>query len=49
VWHIAALPFTLNKYLKAKEKLWKFKYFNMQKYNLKEKPFKKKAKSFKIS
>jgi hypothetical protein len=30
-----ALPFTLKKYLKAKEEeLWKFKYFTMQKYNL---------------
>jgi hypothetical protein len=32
--HTVALPFTLKKYLKAKEKLWKFKYFTMQKYNL---------------
>jgi hypothetical protein len=24
-------------YLKAKEELWKFKYFNMQKYNLQKK------------
>jgi hypothetical protein len=29
-----ALPFTLKKYLKAKEKLWKLKYFTMLKYNL---------------
>jgi hypothetical protein len=30
-----ALPFTLKKYLKAKEEeLWKLKYFTMQKYNL---------------
>jgi hypothetical protein len=30
-----ALPFTLKKYLKAKEEeLWRFKYFTMQKYNL---------------
>jgi len=29
-----ALPFTFKKYLKAKEELWKFKYFTMQKYNL---------------
>jgi hypothetical protein len=28
-----ALPFTLKRYLKAKEELWKFKYFTMQKYN----------------
>jgi hypothetical protein len=49
-----ALPFTLKKYLKAKEKLWKLKYFTMQKYNnLQKNPlnfFKKKTKkSFKIS
>jgi len=24
----------IKKYLKAKEELWKFKYFTMQKYNL---------------
>jgi hypothetical protein len=29
--HTMALPFTLKKYLKAKEELWKLKYFNMQK------------------
>jgi hypothetical protein len=29
-----ALPFTFKKYLKAKEELWKLKYFTMQKYNL---------------
>jgi hypothetical protein len=29
-----ALPFTLKRYLKAKEELWKLKYFTMQKYNL---------------
>jgi hypothetical protein len=29
-----ALPFTLKKDLKAKEELWKLKYFSMQKYNL---------------
>jgi hypothetical protein len=29
-----ALPFTLKKDLKAKEELWKLKYFTMQKYNL---------------
>jgi hypothetical protein len=32
--HTMALPFTLKKYLNAKEELWKFKYFPMQKYNL---------------
>jgi hypothetical protein len=33
--HNVALPFTLKKqkkYLKAKEELWKIKYFTMQKY-----------------
>ncbi len=36
VCHTMALPFTffLKKYLKAKEELWKLKYFSMQKYNL---------------
>jgi hypothetical protein len=29
-----ALPFTLKKYLKAKEELWKLKYFTRPKYNL---------------
>jgi hypothetical protein len=33
--HTVALPFTLKKYLKAKEELWKLKYFTMHKYNLK--------------
>jgi hypothetical protein len=28
------LSFTLKKYLKAKEELWKLKYFTIQKYNL---------------
>jgi hypothetical protein len=33
--HIVALPFTIKSYLfKAKEELWKLKYFTMQKYNL---------------
>jgi len=31
VCHTVALPFTFKKYLKAKEQLWKFKYFTMQK------------------
>jgi hypothetical protein len=36
-----ALPFTLKKsYFRAKEELWEFKYFTMQKYNL---PKKKKS------
>jgi hypothetical protein len=29
-----AFPFTFKKNLNAKEELWKFKYFTMQKYNL---------------
>jgi hypothetical protein len=28
------LAIDINKYLKAKEELWKLKYFTMQKYNL---------------
>jgi len=28
-----ALPITQKKYFKAKEELWKLKYFTMQKYN----------------
>ncbi len=36
-----ALPFTLKKYLKAKEEeLCKLKYFTMQKYNLQKNPLK---------
>jgi hypothetical protein len=31
VCHTVALPFTLKMYLKAKEELWKLKYFTMQK------------------
>jgi uncharacterized C2H2 Zn-finger protein len=37
------------KYLKAKEELWKSKYFTMQKYNLQKKILLNKPKSFKIS
>jgi len=33
-----ALPFILKKYLMAKEELWKFKYFTMQKYNHQKNP-----------
>jgi hypothetical protein len=33
-----ALPFTLKCNLKAKEELWKLKYFTMQKYNLQKNP-----------
>jgi hypothetical protein len=35
-----ALPFTFLKNLKAKEELWKFKYFTMQKFNLQKNPVK---------
>jgi hypothetical protein len=45
------LPFTLKKYLKAKEEeeLWKLKYFTMQKYDKSsKKSSKKKPNSFKI-
>jgi hypothetical protein len=38
VCHTVALPFTIKKYLKAKEELWKFIYFTMQKYNLQKNP-----------
>jgi hypothetical protein len=34
VCHNVALPFYIQKLFKAKEELWKFKYFTMQKYNL---------------
>jgi hypothetical protein len=46
-----ASPFTLKTYLKAKEELWKFKYFTMQKYtkSSKKKSSKKKSESFEIS
>ncbi len=36
-----ALPFTLKKDVKAKEELWKLKYFTMQKSNLQINPLKK--------
>jgi hypothetical protein len=32
--HTTAWPFTLKKCVKAKEELWKLKYFTMQKYIL---------------
>jgi hypothetical protein len=44
--HIVLLSFTLKKYLKAKEELWKFKYFTMQKYNLQKKNPLKETKIF---
>ncbi len=38
---MAFLPFTLQSILKAKEELWKLKYFTMQKYiNLQKNPLK---------
>jgi hypothetical protein len=38
VCHTMALPFTLKKKkFRAKEELWEFKYFTMQKYNLPKK------------
>jgi hypothetical protein len=41
------LAIYIKKYLKAKEELWKLKYFTMQKYNF-QKILQKKPKSFKI-
>ncbi len=35
------LAIYIKNYLKEKEELWKFKYFTIQKYNLKKDPFKK--------
>jgi hypothetical protein len=35
-----ALPFTLKGIKKAKEELWKFKYFTRQKYNFQKNPLK---------
>jgi hypothetical protein len=32
------LAICIRKYLKAKEELWKLKYFTMQKYNLQKSP-----------
>jgi hypothetical protein len=34
------LALDIKKYLKAKEELWKLKYFTMQKYNLQKNPTK---------
>jgi hypothetical protein len=34
------LAISIKKYFKAKEELWKFKYFTMQKYNLQKNPLK---------
>jgi hypothetical protein len=41
------LAIYIEKYLKPKEELWKFKYFTMQKYNL-QRILQKKEKSFNI-
>ncbi len=38
------LAIYIKKYLKAKEELWKFKYFTMQKYNLIKNSLKKETK-----
>jgi hypothetical protein len=43
----SGLAIYIKKYLKAKEELWKLKYFTMQKYNL-QKILQEKPKSFKI-
>jgi len=34
VCHTMAFAIYIKKYFKAKEELWKYKYFTMQKYNL---------------
>jgi len=48
--HCGLVAIYIKKYLKAKEELWKLKYFSMQKYNLQNNPLnKKKPKSFKIT
>jgi hypothetical protein len=38
---VALLAIYIEKYLKAKEEIWKLKYFTMQKYNLQKHPLKK--------
>jgi hypothetical protein len=42
------LAIYIKKYLKAKEELWKLKYFIIQKYNLQKILWEKKPKSFKM-
>jgi hypothetical protein len=37
---LVGLAIYIKKYLKAKEELWKFQYFTMQKYNLQKNPLK---------
>jgi hypothetical protein len=44
--HCGLVAIYIKTYLKAKEELWKLKYFTMQKYNL-QKILCKKPKSFK--
>jgi hypothetical protein len=39
--HSGLAIYIKKKYLKAKEELWKLKYFTMLKYNLQKNPFKK--------
>jgi hypothetical protein len=39
--HCGLAVYIKKKYLKAKEELWKFKYFTMQKYNYLQKKIKK--------
>jgi hypothetical protein len=48
--HCVALPFTLKKYLKAKEEFWKLKYFTIAKTIIfkKKNPLKETKKTFKI-
>jgi len=43
-----ALAIYIKKYLKAKEELWKIKYFTTQKYNLQKNPLKETKKAVKI-
>jgi hypothetical protein len=41
--HYGLAIYIKKKYLKAKEELWKLKYFPMKKYNLPKNPLKKKT------
>jgi hypothetical protein len=38
--HCGLTIYIFKKYIKAKEKLWEFKYFTMQKYSLQKNPLK---------
>ncbi len=49
VCHTVALPIYIKKYLKAKEELWKLKYFTMQKYDLQNNPLKQNQKPSRCS